>query len=286
MNEVTTSFPRREVQEAMPVSTSMVTHEAVKAAQEVQAAIIMAKRERRCQFTADQNIMTACKRLSLAESGLYSYPRGGQQITGPSIRLAEVMAQCWGNLDFGIRELEQRDGESKVEAYCWDLETNVRQTKIFTVKHERVARGDKRPLTDPRDIYELVANNGARRLRACILGIIPGDLVEKAVNQCNQTMEKGDGVAPLKDRISAMIKAFADQGVTIEMIETRLGHKIDVTIPTELVSLQKIFISLRDGMSQRKDWFKFGVEEEAKESAKVADLNKKFVVKPEEKIKN
>lgn len=30
------------------------------------------------------------KRKSLAESAIYSYPRGGQRVSGPSIRLAEV----------------------------------------------------------------------------------------------------------------------------------------------------------------------------------------------------
>ncbi|BBP90994.1 hypothetical protein BsIDN1_46120 [Bacillus safensis] len=42
-------------------------------------------------------------------------------------------------------------------AYAWDLETNTRQTKIFTVKHERKAKGAITKLNDPRDIYELVA---------------------------------------------------------------------------------------------------------------------------------
>ncbi|PWW19485.1 hypothetical protein DFO73_12055 [Cytobacillus oceanisediminis] len=64
-------------------------------------------------------------------------------------------------------------------AYAWDLETNVRQEKVFTVKHSRKAKGSITKLDDPRDIYELVANNGARRLRSYILGIIPGDIVEQ-----------------------------------------------------------------------------------------------------------
>ena len=76
-------------------------------------------------------------------------------VTGPSIRLAEVLAQNWGNLDFGIVELEQRFGESSMLAYAWDLETNTRQTKVFTVKHKRRARGADVSLTDPRDIYEM-----------------------------------------------------------------------------------------------------------------------------------
>jgi len=64
---------------------------------------------------------------------MYQYPRGGQRVTGPSIRLAEAIAQNFGNLSYGIQELEQRNGESVAKAFCWDLETNVRQEKVFTL---------------------------------------------------------------------------------------------------------------------------------------------------------
>jgi hypothetical protein len=74
-------------------------------------------------------ILNACTRPTLAEAGALHLRRGGTEITGPSIRLAEALAQNWGNIQFGIRELEQRNGESTVEAFAWDIETNTRQTK-------------------------------------------------------------------------------------------------------------------------------------------------------------
>jgi len=39
------------------------------------------------------------------------------------------------------------------------------------------------------------------------------------------------------------------------MLEQRLGHKLEATIEQELVGLRKIFVSLKDGMSKREDWF-------------------------------
>ena len=139
-------------------------------AQEVQAAMVIAKRFPRDEVEAFNRVMQSCKRKSLAESAMYEYPRGGTKVTGPSIRLAEAIAQNWGNIDFGITELEQKNGESQVMAYAWDLETNSRQVKIFSVPHIRSTKKGNVPLTDPRDIYEMVANQGARRLRSCILG--------------------------------------------------------------------------------------------------------------------
>lgn len=147
-------------------------------AQEVQAAMVIAKKFPRDEVESFNRILRACQRKRLAEGAMYEYPRSGTKVTGPSIRLAEAMAQNWGNIDFGILELEQKSGESQVMAYAWDLETNTRQTKVFSVPHMRGTKRGNVPLTDPRDVYEMVANQGARRLRACILGVIPGDVVD------------------------------------------------------------------------------------------------------------
>lgn len=87
------------------------------------------------------------------------------------------------------------------------FETNTRQTKIFTVKHERKAKGKTNKLTDSRDVYELTANMGTRRMRACILGIIPGDIVDAAVQKCNDTLINGQK-EPLEDRLRKALDAF------------------------------------------------------------------------------
>lgn len=224
-------------------------------AQEAQAAMVVAKLYPRDATEATIRILKNCQRLSLAEVAMYEYPRGGTRITGPSIRLAEMFAQNWGNIDCGVKVLEQDDGVSKVMAYAHDLETNYRNVKIFTVRHERAAHGKTTVLTDARDVYEMVANQGARRLRACILAVIPGDVQEQAVTACQKTMMDGGGV-PIGDRIIACALAFEQQfNISREMLEAKLGHNLDATDETELVRLRTIFQSLRDGMSKREDWF-------------------------------
>lgn len=239
---------------AAPLSQSMLDVAATRAAKEIQAAMIMAKRFPRDINTAFSRIIRACNRTALAEQAMYSYPRGNTTVSGPSIRLAEAMAQNWGNLDFGIVELEQHEGESVMMAYAWDLETNTRQTKIFNVPHERHTKRGVTPLVDPRDIYEATANQGARRLRACILGIIPGDIQEAAVKQCEKTLA-GDTSEPLADRVRKLIAAFDQFNVGKEMIEKRLGHVVDTVTEHELVALRKIFQSLRDNMASVESFF-------------------------------
>jgi hypothetical protein len=240
-----------------PEPAGMLVTQASRQAQEVQAAMVVAKRFPRDEYAAMQRIERACQRRGLAETAVYAYPKGGQTVTGPSIRLAECLAQNWGNVDFGVIELEQRDGESTVMAYAWDLETNTRQTKVFSVRHERKARGSVVRLEDPRDIYELVANQGARRLRACVLGVIPGDVVETAMAACEHTLASDS--EPLAKRVHKMVSAFGEMGVTAEMLADRLGHKLDVTTEAEAVQLRRIFTSLRDGMAKREQFFKLPV---------------------------
>lgn len=224
-------------------------------AQEVQAAMVIAKRFPRNEVESYGRIMRACKRTSLAEQAMYEYPRGGQKVTGPSIRLAEAMAQNWGNIDYGIIELEQRHGESQVMAYAWDLETNTRQSKIFTVPHIRSTKHGNIPLTDPRDIYEMVANQGARRMRACILGVIPGDVIESAIAQCNATLQ-GKTNGPLIDNIRKIANTFQEEfGVDGRMLEKFIGCKTESFSMNDLIRLKKVYRSLKDGMAKREDYF-------------------------------
>jgi len=247
--------------EVIPQSKGAMAEAAIgRASQETRAAMTIAKQFPRDETTAVSRIMRACKRPGLAESALYSYPRGNETVTGPSIRLAECLAQNWGNLDFGIVELTQKSGESEVMAYCWDLETNCRQVKIFTVKHWRHTKAGGYALHDPRDIYEMVANSGARRLRACILGVIPGDIQDQAIDECEKTL-KGVNKEPLIDRIRKMIPAFEGLGVTQVMIEMKLGHKVDEINERELISLRKIYKTISDGMGKREDYFTLSGDE-------------------------
>ncbi|MGG0663441.1 hypothetical protein ABE042_04955 [Viridibacillus arvi] len=251
MNDLSNQFQYQQVPQQGVLAQASASREM----EEVKGAIFLAKQFPRNPFQSEQRILDSCKRPALANVAMYQYPRGGQKVTGPSIRLAEVLAQNWGNLSFGIKELEQREGESVAMAYAWDLETNVRQEKVFTVKHSMKARGSIKKLDDPRDIYEKVANDGSRRLRACILGIIPGDIVDKAVEECERTLS-GNNKGPLKDRIAGALKAFKDNyRVTQEMIETRFGYNADSFTEYDYLEMIKIFNSLKDGMSKVEDWF-------------------------------
>jgi len=238
--------------------------------QEIQGMVFMAKRYPRDQYQAWQRIKEACSRKSLAEVASYEYPRGNQKVSGPSIRLAEVLAQCWGNMTYGVTELEQRAGESTCMAYAWDLETNVRAEKTFTVLHERKARGRIQKLSDPRDVYEMVANLGARRQRACILAVIPKDITDAAVEECERTLS-GDTKEPIADRLKNMLDKFTELGVTKDMIEQRQGYAFESFTEKDVIALIKVYNAIRDDIGKREDYFEI-----AKRKADDGDLAEEF----------
>lgn len=230
-------------------------------AQEVQVAMVAAKRFPRDAYTAYNRIMQDCKRRTLAEKSMYEFTRGGSTVTGPSIHLAKAIARSWGNLDSGFKVLEQSAKESTVMAYCWDLETNYRETKVFTVQHVREMKKGSYLLTDSRDIYETIANHAVRRERSCILSVIPQDIVDAAVGQCNATLSSlpGDGKngkITKEDAVRDIISRFYENyGVSKDMLETYIGRKAEAFTIQSVNRLRGVYTALQDGTASVEQYF-------------------------------
>ena len=224
-------------------------------AAEVITQMQIAKAFPRNTILALAKIKMACSRTRLAEAAIYTYTRGGTEVTGPSIRLAEAIAQNWGNMAFCVREIKQKNNGSVCEAFAVDYETNTRVTKTFFVSHIRHTKKGDYLVTDPRDIYEMVANNGARRVRACILAVVPGDIVEEAIEECKKTIEASVGEAITPEGKKKLCQAFAAFGVSQAMLEKFIQRHLDSITASQVVRLRGIYQSIKDGMSKPKDWF-------------------------------
>lgn len=223
---------------------------------EVQGAIILAKRFPRNTDGSLAEILSECKRVALAEVATYEYSKGGTKIDGPTIRLAEVLSLAWTNLHSSWQELDRKiiNGVpyAEIETQAWDLERNRRESVKFKVKLIRDTKKGSWPLKDEREIYEQCANQAKRRERACILSLIPGYVIDQAVEACNETLRRT--VTP--ETTAKMIAAFEDNyNVSVEQIEGFIQRKIDAIMPTQVVRLRKIYNSLKDGMSQASEWF-------------------------------
>ena len=242
------------------INQGTVAIEASRAIAEAQGKLVIAKRFPRNEVAAYAKAMEACQRPSMAAKAFYSFPRGGQTVEGPTIRFAEELARCWGNIDYGIKELSQDDGKSEMQAYAWDLETNAQSVQNFTNPHTR-EKTDKKTKTvtmetlkSQRDIYENNANMATRRLRSRILAILPSWFVEDAIEECKKTLA-GQNDLPLVDRVKKMVVQFAKFGVTQEQIERRLKRKIDTMTAEDFVEYIGIYNAIKQGESKIADWF-------------------------------
>lgn len=270
---------------AAQTEKSLMDVETAKAVAQIQGAMAVAKRFPRDEVQAVNRIKQAAQRRRLAEQAEYEYKRGGSLVSGPSIRAAETLQQCWGNMMSGITEVK-RDSlkrESTMLAYAGDLETNTWKFLEFTVPHVRDKSDGAVALNSSRDVYERTMNDGSRRLRNCILAVIPGDVTDSFLEECDKTLSKSD--TPLKDRIAAMLKAMEEVAVTRAMIENTFGCKADAITERQLSQLRRIYQSLKDGFGTVTDYFKVPQDHGGKASdlnsrVKAANPNAKGAVEP------
>ncbi|MGB1216132.1 MAG: hypothetical protein ACPG4X_22415, partial [Pikeienuella sp.] len=154
-----------------------------------------------------------------AEKCMYALPRGGKPITGPSIRLAEIVFSQWGNCRGGARviQVDKENGFVEAEAVFHDLESNSATTK-------RVRRRifDKRGKCFNDDMI-LVTGNAACSIafRNAVLAGVPEAIWDEAYQSAMNTM-RGDAKT-LPERREAALTAMAAFGLTPDQVWEILG---------------------------------------------------------------
>lgn len=236
------------------INQGTVAIEANRAIAEAQGKLVIAKKFPRNEIASYATVMQVCQRPAMAAKAFYSFPRAGGKVEGVTIRFAEELARCWGNIDYGIKELSQSDGRSEMQAYAWDLETNAQSVQNFTNPHQREVNGKMKTLTSQRDIYENNANMATRRLRSRILAILPSWLVDDAIAECKKTLA-GNNSEPLIDRVKKMVVQFSKLGVSQEQIESRLKRKVETMTADDLVDFIGIYNAIKQGESKASEWF-------------------------------
>ena len=221
----------------------VVAVEQQRAIAEVQARMIIARANPRDPIKAMEKILNDCTRPTLANHAIYQYARGGTDIRGPSIRLAEAIAQRWGNIASGIKEMSRAGEYSECIAYAWDLKSGLlRRAAISGPALARHWQGGYQ-LHNDSESYELIANFGQRRKRAVLLTIIPGDVTEAALERSERPMSAGANVTP--DGIKKLVEAFTEFRVTSPQIEARIQRRLNAIRPAQVVMLRKIYTKFK-----------------------------------------
>ena len=229
-----------------PASQGTVVEQS-RAVAEVAAAVRVARDFPRDIDRATAETQQTCDRLSVAEQAFYEVPNRG---SGPSVHLARELARIWGNLDYGVRELNRDDksGVSEMQAWAWDQQTNVRSTRSFIQPHQRMRGGRRQDLTDLGDIYLNNQNTAARAVRECIFTVLPTWFVDDAMRQLRTTLENGGGKS-IAERRAEAIAAFGQLRVTQAQLEDRLGKQAAQWAPADFADLNRAYSSItKDGI--------------------------------------
>lgn len=242
---------------------------------EIQSALVLANRFPRDEDSAFQKLIRACKRTTFAQGASYSFPRGGQKVTGPSVNLAREAARVWGNIRYGLEVVRDDSGNRKIRGWAWDLETNTKIAAEDEFQKLIQRKGKNGGATqwlvpDERDLRELTNRRGAILIRNCILQLLPYDLIEDAANTARGTMESESARDPDAER-KRLIAAFDNLNISSKQIAAYLKHPIGEASPAQLTELRQIWKSISDGNST---WAEYAPREAPGKEVTVGDLKK------------
>jgi len=223
---------------------------------EIDVQIATAKRYPRQLWQVKSSMMSfATLDRETAEACFYSLPRGGKNIQGASVRLAEIAVSCYGNLRAGSRIISTvTTGDNPhvvIQAVAHDLERNV---AVTMEKRRRITKKRSKDAIDEDDI-NLAANAGsAIAFRDAVFKVVPMALI-KPVLEAAKKVAIGDAKT-LADRRAKMVDAFAKMGVQKDRIITTLEKKsIEDIDLSDLETLMGLFNAIKEGQTTIEDAF-------------------------------
>lgn len=188
-----------------------------------------------------------------AAACLYALPRGGKPIEGPSVRLAEICAQAWGNLRIQARVVDHDARFVTARGEAWDVEKNV---AIGFEVRRRITNSKGETYSD--DMIVVTGNAAASiALRNAIFKIIPTPIWKPMYDKVRQVI--AGNVETFAARRDEMLKMFAVMGVTEARLlaALELKGKADLTLD-HMVVLAGLYTALKDGDTTLEEAFPEG----------------------------
>jgi ribosomal protein L18 len=246
-----------EVEEAaVEVVSSEVLYEQGRA--EVDIQVSTAKKYPR---NVSRCISNATAIVTISESAArtcsYSLPRGGKTVTGPTIHLAKILAQQYGNLRCEAKVVDITEKHIRCQAVAWDIETNV-AVKVEVLRKITDKYGKK--FND--DMVTMTGNAGnAIALRNAIFAVVPKQVVD-AVYQAAQRKITGD----LSDadklnakRLQVVTHLKSSYNLTETQVLAAIGKSsINHITPEDIVTLTGVDQAIKDGDTNVQDAFSPG----------------------------
>lgn len=195
----------------------------------------------------NDSIATVTMDLETAQSCNYALPRGGKTINGPSIHLALILAQNWGNLRISSKVTDIDGKNITSRGICFDLQKNIAIEQ--EVKRSIMTKNGRM-----NDDMITVTGNAANSisLRNAILKVIPKAVVDKVLKSAKDYIigdvsDETKLIKKVNDYFERFLKTY---GVTEQEILNLFGKPNKSTITSDdLVTLIGYGQAIKDGDS-------------------------------------
>jgi hypothetical protein len=186
-----------------------------------------------------------------AQSCFYCLPRKEKdgtkkEIRGASIRLAEIVANSWGNLHAATRIVENDGRWITSEAVAWDLESNVKisvQNKISIWFGEKQGKGGYQSNQYMQTV--LAAASSAKALRNAIFKVVPKALVDRVLERA-MSFAVGDQKT-IYSKLTAVVDKLVKMGIDKEKMLAYYGQEtVNGLTPDDLQSLIGIGTAIKE----------------------------------------
>jgi hypothetical protein len=230
----------------------------------VEARFIMARRFPRDMDKVRTSLLKACQNPTFAKVAIYRKPIGEEGIEGPSIRMAEEVARCMGNIATEVDTVYDDVQKCIIAIGATDLESNLTHPLSVlvqkTVERKKprdgtIIRGQR--INSYGDVVYLVEATDdemlnktaalvSKALRTCLLRLAPEWLLNEAMKMAYKTRADEDAKDPDEAR-KTIIDSFMGIGVDPPKLIEYVGHALDSLTPKELNELRGLFVAIRDG---------------------------------------
>jgi hypothetical protein len=186
----------------------------------------------------------------IARSCTYTLPQGGKPISGPSIRLAEIVAGCWTNLSIQTRFVDDDGRTAKVEATCWDMERN---TTITLQATRRLTDKNGRRYSD--DVANKTINAAlAIVFRNAVFKVIPAAFVSIIHESAKQTA--AGSKETFVDQVMGWVDYWKQQKISTDrLLKTLDVARIEDMTVDHLTTMQGMYEAIQAKATTLADMF-------------------------------
>lgn len=198
----------------------------------------------------------------LGKSGFYSFPAGGGTVEGPSVGMAQALAQQWGGIMYQVRIVDSEalaSGGSRVHlrASVADMKSLV-ACEVDQVVTTSPAPGKFAQKPDQKDRWNgmQIQSAASKIVRNAILRVLPAWYVDPAF-EAAQEVDAGralGGKATLAEARAAAAGALQGLGATQAELEQYLGQPLDMWAVPQLSALRELFGQLKNGALSIEAW--------------------------------